>query len=216
MAPLACLAIFPVSRISGRPPTSIVTECGAGVCLFSDICGSSFDSSSEECTKQAWPAIDKEEKKGLFASGNAVERRSPGETPIGPPKRAWHDHNQRRQLWCADPERNLCVREFAGNAAVRSGGLLAQAKAVNNLVIPIRVAAVEIVQQTAALVHHHDEPAARSVVLDVRLQVRRQIVDALAQKRDLHLWRSRILHMRPVLLDQHSSGVAQVPLTVVP
>src|SRR6266852_4437319 len=72
MAPLACLAILPVSRISGRPPTSIVTECGAGVCLFSDICGSSFDSSSEECTKQAWPAIDKEEKKGLFASGNGL------------------------------------------------------------------------------------------------------------------------------------------------
>src|SRR5713101_6450320 len=74
MAPLACLAILPVSRISGRPPTSIVTECGAGACLFSDICISSFDSSSEECTKQAWPAIDKEEKEGLFASANALER----------------------------------------------------------------------------------------------------------------------------------------------
>src|SRR5580704_12875968 len=37
MAPLACLAILPVSRIKGRPPTSTVTECGAGVLVFSDI-----------------------------------------------------------------------------------------------------------------------------------------------------------------------------------
>ena len=38
--------------------------------------------------------------------------------------------------------------------------LLAEAKAFNNLVIPIRLAAIEIVQQAPALVHHHDEPAA--------------------------------------------------------
>src|ERR1700730_12415133 len=37
MAPLACLAILPVSRIKGRPPTSTVTECGAGVLVFSDM-----------------------------------------------------------------------------------------------------------------------------------------------------------------------------------
>src|ERR1700730_9472338 len=37
MAPFACFAILPVSRINGRPPTSTVTEYGAGVILFSDI-----------------------------------------------------------------------------------------------------------------------------------------------------------------------------------
>src|SRR5436309_10920094 len=40
MAPLACFAIFPVSRIRGRPPTSTVTRCGAGVFVFSDIISS--------------------------------------------------------------------------------------------------------------------------------------------------------------------------------
>src|SRR5260370_27382619 len=40
MAPLACFAIFPVSRIRGRPPTSTVTRCGAGVFIFSDIVSS--------------------------------------------------------------------------------------------------------------------------------------------------------------------------------
>jgi hypothetical protein len=38
--------------------------------------------------------------------------------------------------------------------------LLAEAKAFNNLVIPIWLPAIEIVQQAPALVHHHDEPAA--------------------------------------------------------
>src|SRR6266699_4350273 len=37
MAPLACFAIFPVSRVRVRPPTSTVTRCGAGVCVFSDM-----------------------------------------------------------------------------------------------------------------------------------------------------------------------------------
>jgi hypothetical protein len=40
------------------------------------------------------------------------------------------------------------------------GVLLAQAKAFNNLVIPIRVSPVEIVQQAPPLVHHHNQPTA--------------------------------------------------------
>ena len=59
--------------------------------------------------------------------------------------------------------------------------LLAQTKAFDNLAIPIRVATVEIIQKPAALVDHHDQPASRRMVLQVRLQMRRQIVDALAQ-----------------------------------
>src|SRR6266550_8928646 len=46
MAPLACFAIFPVSRVRVRPPTSTVTRCGAGVCVFSDM-KHSFGSASE-------------------------------------------------------------------------------------------------------------------------------------------------------------------------
>src|SRR5208337_1248813 len=87
--------------------------------------------------------------------------------------------------------------------------LLAQAKAFNNLVIPIRVSPVEIVQQTTPLIDHHDQAPARCMVLDVRLQ----IVDPLAEKCNLHLWRSRILDMCPELLNQHNFGVAQVPPT---
>src|SRR5579859_795536 len=37
IAPFACLAIFPVSRMRARPPTSTETWCGAGIWVFSDI-----------------------------------------------------------------------------------------------------------------------------------------------------------------------------------
>jgi hypothetical protein len=84
----------------------------------------------------------------------------------------------------------------------RRGWSLAQAKTFNNLAVPIRVAAVEVVQQTAALIDHHDQPAARCMVLDVGLEVRGQIVDPLAEKRDLHLWRACVLDMSPELFDQ--------------
>jgi|SRR5580704_11043463 len=82
------------------------------------------------------------------------------------------------------------------------GRLLAQAKTFNNLAVPIRVATVEVIQQAAALIDHHDQPAARCMVLDVGLEVRGQIVDPLAKKRDLHLWRACVLDMSPELFDQ--------------
>ena len=89
--------------------------------------------------------------------------------------------------------------------------LLAQAKAINNLAVPIRVTPVKIIEQPPALVDHHDQAAAGRVILNMRLEMRRQVVDPLAQKRDLHLGRARILHMSPELFDQHSFRCAQVP-----
>jgi hypothetical protein len=89
--------------------------------------------------------------------------------------------------------------------------LLAQAKAINNLAVPIRVTPVEIVQEPPALVDHHDQPPPRRMVLNVGLEVRRQVVDPLAQKRNLHFGRARILYMSPELFDQHSFRCAQVP-----
>src|SRR2546427_12562323 len=84
----------------------------------------------------------------------------------------------------------------------KAGRLLAQAKTFNNLAVPIRVAAVEIVQQTAALIDHHDQSAARCMVFHVGLEMRGQIVDPLAKKRDLHFWRARVLNVGPELFDQ--------------
>src|ERR1700693_5921067 len=63
MAPLACLAILPVSRIKGRPPTSTVTENGAGVMVFSDI--GDF----------LWLRVRAERSCGNFVSALAVRER---------------------------------------------------------------------------------------------------------------------------------------------
>jgi len=62
------------------------------------------------------------------------------------------------------------------------GQLLAQAKTFNNLAVPIRVATVQIVQQAAALIDHHDQTAPGCMVFNVGLEVRRQVADPLAQK----------------------------------
>ncbi len=97
------------------------------------------------------------------------------------------------------------------NCPIEIRQLLAQAKAINNLAVPIWVTPVEIVQQPPALVHHHDQATARRMVLNVRLEMRRQVVDPLAEKGDLHFGRARILHMSPELFDQHSFRCAQVP-----
>ena len=50
--------------------------------------------------------------------------------------------------WKLRPERPL-----------RNSALLAQAESCHNLAIPIRVAPVQIIQQTPPLVDHHDQPA---------------------------------------------------------
>ena len=81
--------------------------------------------------------------------------------------------------------------------------LLAQAKAINNLAVPIRVTPVKIIEQPPALVDHHDQAAARCMVFHVALEMRSQIVDPLTQKRNLYLWRSRVLDMGAELFDQH-------------
>ena len=60
-------------------------------------------------------------------------------------------------------------------------GLLTQTQAFDNLAIPIRIATVQVIQQPTALVDHHDQPASRRMVLEVRLQMRRQVGDSVAQ-----------------------------------
>lgn len=64
--------------------------------------------------------------------------------------------------------------------------LLAQAKAFNNLAIPIRITAVQIIEQPTALIDHHDQSATRGVIFCVGTKVGSQVTNALTQKSDLH------------------------------
>ena len=90
--------------------------------------------------------------------------------------------------------------------------LLAQTKPFDNLAIPIRVAAIQVVQQPAAPIDHHDQPAARSMIFCVGSEVGGEVVDALAQQSDLNFRRTRVSRVRSVLFDQTEFGFAQPAL----
>lgn len=78
--------------------------------------------------------------------------------------------------------------------------LAAQAEAADQRQIALMVAAVEVVQQPAALTDEADQPAARAVILDVFLQVLRQVFNALREKSNLHLHRTGIVFVTTKLL----------------
>jgi hypothetical protein len=64
---------------------------------------------------------------------------------------------------------------------LRDGMLLPQTETVDNLSVPIRIAAIQVVQQPAAPIDHHDQSAARSMIFRVGFEVGGEVVDALAQ-----------------------------------
>ena len=81
-------------------------------------------------------------------------------------------------------------------------GLVTETQLLNELAIRLDVGAPQIVQQSAALAYHLQEATAAVMVLAMRAEVIREIVDALGQYRDLDLRRTGIALMRPVLLDR--------------
>jgi hypothetical protein len=58
--------------------------------------------------------------------------------------------------------------------------LFADAELRNYGFIPFRVVLLQVVKQTTTSAHHHEKSAARAVVLLVRLEVVRQLANALA------------------------------------
>ena len=70
--------------------------------------------------------------------------------------------------------------------------LLAELELLGNALITADVGRVEIIQQTPALSHHHEQSAAGTMVLFVLLQVLRQMIDPLREQRDLHIRRARV------------------------
>jgi hypothetical protein len=58
--------------------------------------------------------------------------------------------------------------------------LFADSELGNDGLIPFRVVLLQIVEQTSAPAYHHEKSAARAVVFLVRLEVFRQLTNALA------------------------------------
>src|SRR5262249_18861153 len=79
--------------------------------------------------------------------------------------------------------------------------LLPEAKLLDDPPVPLHVLGLQIGEQPPALSDQHHESAPRMMVLRVRLEVLRQVVDPFAEDRDLDLGRARIRSMGLVPLD---------------
>src|SRR4249920_2856071 len=60
---------------------------------------------------------------------------------------------------------------------------------------------LEVIEEFAALIDHLEKAAARSVIALVGAEVLAEAVDALGQKCNLHLRRTRVVGAAPILLD---------------
>src|SRR4029079_4637721 len=89
---------------------------------------------------------------------------------------------------------------FAGFA----GGLPSPANAqpVDELLIPVLIGRLDVIEQPATLADHLEQPSARMVVLAVRLEMFGQIGDALGQDGDLDLWRAGVAGLGRIFLDE--------------
>jgi hypothetical protein len=76
--------------------------------------------------------------------------------------------------------------------------LFADAELGNNGLVPFRVVFLQVVEQTTASAHHHEESAARAVIFLVRLEVFRQLTNALAQQSDLNFGAASIGSVRAI------------------
>src|SRR6185312_17204726 len=85
-----------------------------------------------------------------------------------------------------------------------AGGLPSPANAqpVDELLIPVLIGRLDVIEQPAALADHLEQPSARMVVLAVRLEMFGQIGDALGQDGDLDLWRAGVAGLGRIFLDE--------------
>src|SRR5258708_30802991 len=74
----------------------------------------------------------------------------------------------------------------------KDSSLFADAEAFDQFGVAIRVLALQVIQQAAALSDQLQQAAARVVVLCVRLEMFGEIADPLAEERDLHFRGARV------------------------
>ena len=84
------------------------------------------------------------------------------------------------------PPKGLLNGFFFGTPASLS--VAAEAQALYDVLILLRLGSLEVIEQPAALADEHQEAAAGMVIFRVRFEVLGQIVDALAENRDLNFW----------------------------
>ncbi len=80
--------------------------------------------------------------------------------------------------------------------------LLTDAELADHGLIALGIVFLEVVEQASPLADQHEKSAARAVVFFVRLEVLRQLADALAQQGDLDFRTPRVAGMRRVPVNE--------------
>ena len=73
---------------------------------------------------------------------------------------------------------------------------------MNDRLVALGIVFFEVVEQATPLADQHEKTAARTVILQVRFEVLRQLTNAFAQQSDLDFWTARIGGMRSVLVNE--------------
>src|SRR5687768_2329689 len=85
--------------------------------------------------------------------------------------------------------------------------LLTDAETADKLGVAVRVLAFEVIEQSPSLANQLQKAAARVVVLCVNLEMLGEIVDALAEERDLNFRGSRVAVVCAVRADDSSLAI---------
>src|SRR5947209_5229718 len=103
--------------------------------------------------------------------------------------------------WSGGSDAPETCRGLGSSCGVGRWGLLAEPEALDGRAVALDVLPLQVVEQAAAAADHLEQAAAAVVVLGVGLEVLGQLDDAMRQDRDLHLGRTGVALMRPVLVD---------------
>ena len=80
--------------------------------------------------------------------------------------------------------------------------LLADAELLNDAFITIGIVLLQVVEQATPLADEHEQTAARAVVFFMRLEVLRQLTDALTQQSDLDFRATGVSSVGRILVNE--------------
>jgi hypothetical protein len=81
--------------------------------------------------------------------------------------------------------------------------LLAYSQPLNQTLVSVEVGVFKIIQKSSSLADKLQEAASGMVILDVSLEMLGEVLDPLAEQRNLHLWRAGVRLMKPKLLHDY-------------
>jgi magnesium-transporting ATPase (P-type) len=90
-------------------------------------------------------------------------------------------------------------------------GLVPETQFLDDLSVGIDVRTLQVVEQTATLAIHLQQPTTTMMIVLVGAEVVVQVFDALGEERHLNPGRSRVSFVRPVFLDGRAFIESHVP-----